>query len=319
MKTIAPGETIGVIGGGQLGRMFAMAAKRMGYNVAVLSPETDSPAGQVADLQIHAEYEDVDALDRFADTVKAATIEFENIPVEVLEKLEESVPIRPGSAVLRTTQNRLSEKTFLSENGFPVAPFRAITSEAAVQGVEVESFPAVLKTSSSGYDGKGQRIVHTSEQLLSAWNELGSVECVLEAFVEFDCEFSVIVASNGRDAKHYEPIRNEHSNHILDVSSCPANLPDAASDAAIQVTRGIAESLEYVGVMCVEFFLGRDNAVIVNEIAPRPHNSGHLTIEAHATSQFEQQVRAVCNLPLGSTAQHLPAAMANSPPKGAFR
>ena len=311
MKTIGPGGTIGVVGGGQLGQMFANAAKKMEYNVVVLSPEPNSPAGQVADDQIVADYDDAEALQRFADAIDVATIEFENIPVEVLQKLEESVPVRPGPNVLRNTQNRLLEKTFLSENGFPIAPFRKIACELDISAAEPDEFPAVLKTCSSGYDGKGQRLVNSAEQLLTDWQDLGSVECVLEAFVEFDCEFSVIVARNASETKHYQPIRNGHQNHILDVSSSPANLPKKASERAIEVARGIAEALDYTGVMCVEFFLARGAVVLVNEIAPRPHNSGHLTIEAHETSQFEQQVRAVCNLQLGSTTQHQPAAMAN--------
>lgn len=311
MKMVAPGGTIGVIGGGQLGRMLAIAAKQMGYSVVVLSPETKSPAGQVADAQIFADYDDAEALQQFAQSIDVATIEFENIPVEALEKIKASVPVRPGPDVLRVTQNRLKEKQFLSENKFPIAPFRRIASEDDINAATSEEFPAVLKTCSCGYDGKGQRIVKSEEELLAAWLEFGRVECVLEAFVDFDCEFSVIVARNASDLQHYDPIRNEHQNHILDVSSSPANLPSQASEAAIAVARGIAESLKYVGVMCVEFFLLRDDKVLVNEIAPRPHNSGHLTIEAHETSQFEQQLRAVCNLPLGSTTQRSPAAMAN--------
>lgn len=311
MKTIQPGGTLGVLGGGQLGRMFTIAAKQMGYNVVVFSPETDSPAGQVADNLIQANYDDDKALQKFADAIDCVTIEFENIPVEVLEQLEAFVPVRPGADVLRRTQNRLREKTFLSSNGFPLASFRPVASESDVQSVGSEAFPAVLKTCSSGYDGKGQRIVNSVEHLPEAWKDLGSVECVLESFVEFDCEFSVIVASNESAIQHYEPIRNSHRNHILDVSSSPANLPPQAAEAAVGVARGIAETLGYVGVLCVEFFLHRDGSVLVNEIAPRPHNSGHLTIEAHDTSQFEQQVRAVCNLPLGSTSQPAPAAMAN--------
>lgn len=311
MKTILPGGTIGLIGGGQLGRMFALEAKRMAYNVVVLSPESDSPARQVADLQILGDYDDQKALRRFSESIDVATIEFENIPVETLEQIEREVPVRPGSEVLRIAQNRLQEKTFLSESRFPVAPFQAIRCQRDIECVSQPEFPAILKTSSSGYDGKGQKLVNSAEQLLTAWKEVGSVECVLEAFVDFDCEFSVIVAGNGREQKHYEPIRNCHHNHILDVSSSPAKLPDRARDEAVDVARGIAHALQYQGVMCVEFFLRRDGAVVVNEIAPRPHNSGHLTIEAHMTSQFEQQVRAVCNLPLGPTTQRAPAAMAN--------
>ena len=311
MKIVLPGGTLGVIGGGQLGRMFALEAKRMAYNVVVLSPEEDCPAGQVTDLQIRGDYEDQKALRRFADAIDVATIEFENIPVGTLEQIEKEVPVRPGPDALRIAQNRQHEKTFLSDHGFPVTPFRSIGCQDDIDAVLETELPAVLKTSSSGYDGKGQRMVNSQEQLIAAWKELGAVECVLESFVDFDCEFSVIVARNESQVTHYAPIRNEHRNHILDISSSPANLSQQAAEGAIEVATGIAEATKYVGVMCVEFFLCRDDKVLVNEIAPRPHNSGHLTIEAHETNQFEQQVRAVCNLPLGSTTQHRPAAMAN--------
>ena len=311
MKTIQPGGTIGMLGAGQLGRMFAIAAKQMSYKVVVLAPEPDSPAGQVADVQIQADFSDEEALKQFSKSIDVATIESENIPVETLEQLEATTPVRPGSNVLQITQNRLAEKMFLSENRFPVASFRRISVEADLQALNAAAFPAVLKTSSSGYDGKGQRVVNSEQQLIAAWSELGNVECVLESFVDFDCEFSVIVARNGSEERHYEPIRNSHENHILDISTSPANLPPQALQAGVEVARGIAKALNYIGVMCVEFFLHRDGTVLVNEIAPRPHNSGHLSIEAHETSQFAQQVRAVCNLPLGSTSQHTPAAMAN--------
>lgn len=300
-----------MLGGGQLGRMFSHAAKRMGYKVVVFSPEAGSPAGQVADSHVVAPYDDVSALRRFSNSIDVSTIEFENIPVETLEQIEKEVPTRPSASILRLIQNRIGEKTFLSNHGFPVAKFHAIRCPKDIASVGLAEFPAVLKTCGSGYDGKGQQLVNSSGQLLHAWNELDNVECVLESFVDFECEFSVIVARNFQSIELYQPIRNDHTDHILDVSSSPAHLPVRVCDEAIEVARGVAEALEFVGVMCVEFFLRRDGAVIINEIAPRPHNSGHLTIEAHATSQFQQQVRAVCNLPLGSTVQHAPAAMAN--------
>jgi len=300
-----------MFGGGQLGRMFTLAAKQMAYKVVVFSPESDAPAGQVADAQIQADYEDVNALKSFADAIDVATIEFENIPVPSLEQIEKHVPTRPGASVLRTIKNRRDEKQFLSGHGFPVAPFRVVCGKEDLADIANSAFPAVLKTCSSGYDGKGQQLVNSADQLLSAWTALGEVECVLESFVDFDCEFSVIVARNEQAMAHYQPIRNDHQNHILDVSSSPSHLPQKVCEEATKVTCAVAEALQYVGVMCVEFFLRRDGAIVINEIAPRPHNSGHLTIEAHATSQFEQQVRAVCNLPLGSVTQLRPAAMAN--------
>lgn len=308
---IQPGSTIGVLGGGQLGRMFALAARHMGYHVVVFTSESDSPAGQVADDEIHADYRDEVALRQFRDRIDVATIEFENIPVEALEVISERVAVRPGSRVLAAVQNRLDEKTFLSENGFPVAAFRPIRTIDDLHLAAAGQFPAVLKTASSGYDGKGQRLVAAKEQLVEAWEALGQAECVLESFVDFDCEFSVIAARSDDQVVHYAPILNQHQNHILDISQSPSGLPSAACDRAIEVARGVTEALDYLGVMCVEFFLCRDGQVVINEIAPRPHNSGHLTIEAHATSQFEQQVRAVCGLPLGSTEQYRPAAMAN--------
>lgn len=311
MQTIQPGGTIGVFGGGQLGRMFATAAKQMSYKVIVYAPEADSPAAQVADEHIIANYSDQEAVSKFADAVDAATIEFENIPVVALEQLGQRVPVRPGAEVLRRIQNRLDEKTFLSEHGFPVAEFRSIRNQQDATSVDAGTFPAVLKTSASGYDGKGQRLVKVADELKQAWHELGESECVLESFVDFELEFSVIVARNDRETVNYAPIRNDHQNHILDISSSPSLLPTDVCDEAVKVARGVTDALGYIGVLCVEFFLRRDGAVVINEIAPRPHNSGHLTIEAHATSQFEQQVRAVCNLPLGSTKQLAPAAMAN--------
>lgn len=311
MEPIHPGAMIGVLGGGQLGRMFAMAAQHMGYRVIVWSPESDAPAGQVSFLHIDAEYDNTEALECFTDRVEVATIEFENIPVPTLAAISQRVPVRPGPKVLQTIQNRLDEKSFLDGGDFPVATFQAMRSREDLESVAAEQLPAVLKTASSGYDGKGQRMVSTKEQLSEAWEWFGEVECVLEAFIEFECEFSVLVARNGPQTVHYAPVLNTHHNHILDISRSPSGLSQDVQDRAVQIARGVAESLDYVGVLCVEFFLQRDGQVLINEIAPRPHNSGHLSIEAHVTSQFEQQVRAVCGLPLGSTDQLRPAAMAN--------
>ncbi len=311
MEQIHPGAMIGVLGGGQLGRMFAMSAQHMGYRVIVWSPESDAPAGQVSFLHIDAEYDNAEALDCFTERVEVATIEFENIPVATLEAIGQRVPVRPGPKVLKTIQNRLDEKSFLDGGSFPVAKFRAIRSAEELASITTADLPAVLKTASSGYDGKGQRIVKTTQELAEAWEWFSQVECVLESFIDFECEFSVLVARNGQDTVHYAPVLNTHHNHILDISRSPSGLPQDVQDRAVEIARGVAESLDYVGVMCVEFFLQRDGQVLINEIAPRPHNSGHLSIEAHVTSQFEQQVRAVCGLPLGSTEQLRPAAMAN--------
>lgn len=310
---ILPGSAIGVLGSGQLGRMFAIAARRMGYRVHTFSPDSDTPTGQVADVEVNASYQDLDAVRRFAKGVRAITFEFENIPYETAEAAAECVPVRPTGRVLHTTQHRLREKTFLSERGFPVTPFEVIRSEPDLTwAMERVGAPAVLKTAGFGYDGKGQRKVATLEDAKTAWRELGSCECVMEAFVDFEVEMSVILA-RGLDGTiaHYDVIRNDHEHHILDVSTAPSDLPPAAQARAVEAARGVIESLGITGVLCVEFFLTRKGDVLINELAPRPHNSGHLTIDACVTSQFEQQLRAVCGLPLGSTAFVRPAAMVN--------
>jgi len=302
-----------MLGSGQLGRMFTLAAKRMGYRVNVLSPQPNSPAGIVADKEFVGDYADEELVREFAKSVSVATIEFENIPVATMDLVSKYVPVRPGSHVLSRIQNRVCEKTFLLDNGIPVARFHAIQGDKLdLHSLPVDLFPAVLKTAATGYDGQGQRKVQSVDELSAAWQDLGNVECVLETFVDYECEFSVIVArgTNGEIAC-YEPILNQHQNHILDVSISPSPLPSAICQRATEIARSVVEALDYVGVMCVEFFLLRDGDVLVNEIAPRPHNSGHLTIEGHATSQFKQQVLSVCGLPLGSTEQVRPAAMAN--------
>jgi 5-(carboxyamino)imidazole ribonucleotide synthase len=310
---ILPGSTVGVLGGGQLGRMFTLAARRMGYRVHVLSPDTDTPTGQVADVEVKAPYDDLDAVVYFAHRVQVVTFEFENIPSATVEAAARRVPVRPGGTVLHVAQNRLREKTFLAENGFPVAPFRRVESPAGVAEA-LGSFGGrgVLKTAGFGYDGKGQTELNGSGEVEAALAALGGREAVLESFVDYECELSVIGA-RGVDGSfgHYAVIRNDHRNHILDVSVCPAPVPDAVAREAVEIARGVMEALDVVGVLCVEFFLARDGRLYVNETAPRPHNSGHLTIDACVTSQFEQQLRAVCGLPLGSTAQPRPAAMAN--------
>ena len=311
MKTVYPGQTVGVLGGGQLGRMFALAAQQLGFRVCVMSPEMDSPAVRVADSHIVGDFLDERKLTEFAQQIDVATIEFENIPVAGLQSLAQLVPVHPGPAAVRTFQDRIVEKTFVAELGCPTARFRIIQSSADLTCLQDEMFPAILKTAANGYDGKGQRMVHTPVELVEVWNLMGNVPCILESFVDFSCEFSVIAARTKGEFAAYAPIRNDHRHHVLDVSQSPSGLDKQVEAKAIEMIRTIAEALDYVGVLCVEFFLGSDGNVVVNEVAPRPHNSGHLTIEAHATSQFEQQVRAVCGLPLGSVEQRQPAAMAN--------
>jgi 5-(carboxyamino)imidazole ribonucleotide synthase len=293
--------------------MIAIAARRMGYRIHTLAPDTDSPTSHVADLEYSAAYDDIDTVKRFADGVDVITLEFENVLTETVDAATTYAPVRPGGHVLYTAQNRLREKTWLHGHNFPVAPFRHITSiEELRSGVEDLGTPAILKTAGFGYDGKGQVRIDTPDAVDDAYHELSGQEAVLETFIDFNREVSV-VAARGLDGgfAHYGVVDNTHRNHILDVTISPADVSPTVYQEAIKITRGVLESLDVVGVMCVEFFLTRDDTLLINEIAPRVHNSGHFTIDACITSQFEQQVRAVCGLPLGSTAQPQPAAMAN--------
>ena len=311
---ILPGATLGILGSGQLGRMFTLASKSLGYRVQTFSPDADAPTGQVADREWVAEYADLDAVRAFSRAVDVVTFEFENVPAETAAAAAEFAPVRPGGAVLHIAQNRRREKEFLRRHGFPCAPFRLVQSLAGLNTAIAElGTPCILKTAGFGYDGKGQVRLRDVSEAAAAWDALGGSECVLEGFVEFDREVSV-VAARGPDGTfaHYGVIENAHVDGILDVSVCPSPAVSAqTAGEAEEITRAICEVLEVVGVLCVEFFVTKGGGLIVNEIAPRPHNSGHLTIEAHSTSQFEQQVRAVCGLPLGSTQPHRPAAMAN--------
>jgi 5-(carboxyamino)imidazole ribonucleotide synthase len=313
VKPVLPGSTIGVLGGGQLGRMFAIAARRMGYRVHTLSPDSDTPTGQVSDLEITAAYEDLDAISEFARNVSVVTFEFENVPAETTEAAGKFVPVRPAGAVLHIAQQRIREKNFLRGAGFPLAPFRVVHTLEDLRAATREiGCPAILKTADFGYDGKGQVFIASAENAESAWNSIGRRPAVLEGFVEFECELSVVAArTETGEFAHYGALENHHRNHILDFTVAPARIPPRVAAEAVEIARTVLETLEVVGVVCVEFFLRRDGALLINEIAPRPHNSGHYTLDACETSQFEQQLRAVCGLPLGSTAQLRPAAMAN--------
>lgn len=313
LSPVLPGATLGVLGSGQLGRMFALAARRMGYRVHTFSPERDTPTGQVADIEVAAPYEDLDAVREFARGVQAVTFEFENVPASTVEAVERVAPVRPSGEVLHTTQHRLREKSFLSKHGFPVTRFRRVaTSEDLRAALSELGFPAVLKTADFGYDGKGQRTIKAADDTDEAFAALGGREGILEAFVAFERELSVI-AARGCDGSvaSYGVVENAHARHILDHTIAPANVSPAVARRAEEIARSLLEQLDYVGVLCVELFLTGDDQLFVNELAPRPHNSGHFTIEACAASQFEQQVRSLCNLPLGSTEQLRPAAMAN--------
>jgi len=293
--------------------MFAIEARKLGYRVHTFSPDRDTPTGQVADIETTASYDDLYEVRSFAQSVDVVTFEFENVPSATVAAAAEFVEVHPRGEILHTTQNRRREKEFLAASGIPVTPFRTITDidELRVAVGEL-GVPCVLKTAGFGYDGKGQSKIASVDDIETAFDILGGQECVLEAFVDFEKEVSVVCAraQNG-DFVHYGVIENEHANHILDVSFAPANVSASVVDDAVAITREIAEKFDYVGTMCVEFFLTRDEKLIVNEIAPRPHNSGHLTFGPCVTSQFEQQLRAVCGLPLGSTEFYRPSAMAN--------
>jgi len=316
-RPVLPGAAVGVLGSGQLGRMFAIAARRMGYRVHTLSPESDTPTGQVADLELSASYDDLDAVRAFARGVSVVTFEFENVSAAAAAAAAEEAPVRPSGQVLHVTQQRLREKTFLAEAGLPVAPFVAVRSLAELHdGLERVGCPAVLKRAAFGYDGKGQVKVDAPEGAAAAYAAVGGEapgqDCILETFIPFVRELSV-VAARGLDGAvvHYGAVENVHCHHILDVSVCPAGVSPAVARAAADLAREVLERLEVVGVLCVEMFETADGGLLVNELAPRPHNSGHFTIDACVTSQFEQQLRAVCGLPLGSSQQYHPAAMAN--------
>ena len=293
--------------------MFAIAARRMGYRVHTLSPESDTPTGQVADVEITASYQDLDAVRKFARGVSAVTFEFENVPAVTAQAAAEFAPVRPDGMVLHTTQHRLREKSFLLSHGLPVIPFRRIQSLQELQAaLEELGYPAVLKTAGYGYDGKGQIKITSPDQAAPALASIPDQELVLEAFVDFQLEVSV-VGARGVDGSfaNWGVIENSHRNHILDVSVAPATIDERVARKAVEITRTVLEKLDVIGLLCVEFFLTRNGGLLINELAPRPHNSGHLTFDACVTSQFEQQLRAVCCLPLGSTEMLRPAAMAN--------
>jgi 5-(carboxyamino)imidazole ribonucleotide synthase len=312
-SVIAPGSTVGVLGGGQLGRMFAMAARRLGYRVHTLAPEHDTPTGQIADVEINAPYDDLDAVRRFAQGVDVVTFEFENVSAAAAETAEAHAIVRPSGRALAIAQHRLREKTFLTDHGIPVTPFAPIrTTMDLSSSATAVGCPAVLKTAAFGYDGKGQVAVKDAGDLAAAWDALDRREAILEAFIDLQCEISVIGARGvGGEWSSFGPIENAHRHHILDVSVAPASVPGSIAAQAIEITRAVMEALEFIGLLCVEFFVARDGRLMVNELAPRPHNSGHLTFDACRTSQFEQQLRAICGLPLGSTEMLQPAAMAN--------
>ncbi len=310
---IKPESTIGLLGGGQLGRMFALAARRMGCRVHTFEPKPDSPAGQISDREFNAEYEDFAELDRFAETVDVVTFEFENIPAPVVDHIARRNPVHPRSSVLHICQNRAREKAFLHAHGYPLAPFRMIESAADLSRALIEINGAVvLKTADFGYDGKGQLKVDRALPPESVWAKFGAEKAVLEKWIAHRCELSVVVARNaGGATRAFPPAENLHRNHILDVSIVPARVDEAIQQRALEMAAEIARDLDLTGLLAVEFFLTEAGELLVNELAPRPHNSGHYTLDACVTSQFEQQLRAVCGWSFGSTRLLSPAVMVN--------
>jgi 5-(carboxyamino)imidazole ribonucleotide synthase len=308
---ILPPATLGMLGGGQLGRFFVAAAHEMGYQVWVLDPDKNSPAGLIAERHFCDAFDDYAALDEFANGCAAITTEFENVPAETLDYLAKFVPVRPSAAAVAICQNRIAEKSFLRDNGLPHGPFAAIHDEDDIKNADPSLFPAILKVARFGYDGKGQATVNNHAEALLAFARFNGEACVLEQRLTLDYEVSVVLARDQRGQVRCFPTgENQHTNGILDVSIVPARTTGCVKSDAEDVAARIAEKLGYIGTMGVEFFVSRGR-LIVNEMAPRPHNSGHYTVDACVTSQFEQQVRALCGLPLGEARAHSAAVMVN--------
>ena len=302
MTITPPGSTIGIVGGGQLGRMLARAASRMGYKTHIFTPEKDSPASHVATKTTVGAYQDTTALRAFGQSVDIVTFEFENIPAETLTMLESVVAVRPKPEVLFTTRHRLREKEFIRAQGIATAPFAPVRSEAELlEAIKNIGAPSVLKTTEMGYDGKGQVVIRAAADAANAWASLGKTECVLEGFIDFSAEASVIVArSTNGEMRCYPLVENIHREHILHRTIAPASFIDAYQVKAVRIAKTLAEALDVVGLLAVELFV-TDKGLLVNELAPRPHNSGHWTIEGAPTSQFEQHIRAICGWALGDT------------------
>ncbi len=310
--SIMPGATLGILGGGQLGRMFTIAARTMGYRVMVLDPDPASPAGPMADVHLQADYTDLNALRELGQSCAAVTTEFENVPAASLIELARYCRVSPSANAVAIAQDRSHEKTWLREHAFATAPFAIIANASELEAaLALTGAPALLKVSRLGYDGKGQAKVENVDQARLAFEELGGQACVLESLVKLDCEVSVVLARD--DAGHcalFPVAENQHQHGILELSIVPARVSDALAKQACEIACEVAYKLDYVGVMAVEFFIS-EGQLLINEIAPRPHNSGHYTLDACVTSQFEQQVRVLANLPLGDTRLLSPVAMVN--------
>lgn len=317
MAEINPGSWLGIFGGGQLGRMFAHSAQARGYHVAVFEAEPGCPAGQAADRHLcpaDGEGNVLDLLETFAQSCQAITLEFENVPSDWLRMAERHALTRPGAEFLEICQNRVREKSSLRAAGFPVTPFVPVTTAEDIHAAaEQLGWPLIIKTSRSGYDGKGQAVVRTTDEVTAAWQSLETDDAIAEQRIDFVAEVSMLGARNARgEIVTYPLIENTHADHILDISRCPVSpgLTRYQQDAQ-EIVTGVAGNFQVQGLFCIEFFIDANRGLMINEIAPRPHNSGHLTIEAFATSQFEQQLRAVCNMPLAKTDRSQPAAMVN--------
>jgi 5-(carboxyamino)imidazole ribonucleotide synthase len=304
-SVISPPAAIGMLGGGQLGRYALMAARTMGYRTIVLEPDPLAPAGLVADLHLVAPYDDADALRRLGDECEVVTTEFENPPAEALESLARRTFVAPSAQAVSIAQDRINEKRFLSDNGLPIGPYAVVDRADADPDI---AYPAILKTARLGYDGKGQRLVSDASEMRAAWRMLGSVPCVLEQALVLQTELSVVVARTIQGGFAAYPVsENRHVDGILDLSLVPARVPRRLADRAVGLAMTITDALSYVGVLAIEFFVVEGD-LLVNELAPRPHNSGHWTLDVAQTSQFEQQIRAICGLGLGDTSMTRPAA-----------
>jgi 5-(carboxyamino)imidazole ribonucleotide synthase len=310
---ILPGATVGVLGGGQLGRMFTLQARTMGYGVVVLDPDPASPAGAVANRHIRAPYDDERALSDLSASCAAITTEFENVPATALQILTRSSLVRPPVEAVATSQDRIAEKSFLQSHGIPTAKFRAVRDLRELKtAVAALRLPALLKTSRFGYDGKGQALVKREEDAVRAFQRFGGVPCVLEERLALECELSVVLARGvDGDVAPFPVAENQHRDGILETSVVPARVPEAMARDARELATGLAEEMDYVGVLGVELFVANGSRLLVNEMAPRPHNSGHYTLDACSTDQFEQQLRALCGLPLAQPWLLSPVAMIN--------
>lgn len=308
---ILPPAMLGMLGGGQLGRFFVIAAHEMGYRVTVLDPDKNSPAGKIADVHLCADYDDASALKIMAETCQAITTEFENVPASTLENLAQTRTVRPSAKAVSIAQHRVLEKQFIRDASIPVAPFVVVNAESDLPADADAIYPAILKVARFGYDGKGQARVANQAQAQTAFEAFKGEQCVLEKMLNLDYEVSVVLARDAQgNVAAYPLAENSHLNGILDVSIVPARAPKAIQDQARQLAIKIAEKLEYVGVLAVEFFVS-NGELLANEMAPRPHNSGHYTIDSNVTNQFEQQLRALVGLPLGDSRLHSQAVMVN--------